>query len=65
MLNGNKCGELGSHEASAVIQAEGCVLQKLDLSFQQLDNGKIPNITPLTHARIHNTSATPIIGSHR
>lgn len=56
MLNGNKCGELGSQEVGALIQAEACALQKFDLSFQRLDNGMILNISPLTQALKHNTS---------
>ena len=55
-LNGNKCGERGSREVADMLSAENCALQKLDLSFQRLDDGKILDISPLMEALTKNTS---------
>lgn len=56
LLNGNKCGERGSQEVAVMLRAEGCALQKLDLSFQRLDGGRILGIVPLMEALIGNVS---------
>jgi Ran GTPase-activating protein (RanGAP) involved in mRNA processing and transport len=56
ILNGNKCGVQSARQVAAIVESEGCVLRKLDLSFQRLDAGSRLDISLIAPALQKNTS---------
>jgi hypothetical protein len=59
-FNGNMCGSRGTGPIAAMIGSEGCILKKIDLSFQRIDTKNRVDIPLLASALKNNTSVRTV-----